>query len=182
MMKHSIKLLIITIILIFATAMPTYALEATYTTLGVPTNINSSFKTYMDYRCVTNIHSPQYKYIHKWGWSDGQGFMRANGERDLGIKDDYYMIALGSYYGTTIGTKYRITTDTGRVFYGVLADCKADIHTNWTNQYSFHNDIVEFIVDTYTLNPNVRRMGSANVYMPLNGSIAKIERIDFIER
>lgn len=181
-MKHSIKLLIITVALIFTTATSASALTATYTNLGVPTGINTSFKTYMDYRCITNTYSPQYKYIHKWGWSDYQGFMRANGERDLGITDDYYMIALGSYYGTTIGTKYRITTDTGRIFYGVLADCKANIHTNYTNQYSFHNDIVEFIVDTNRLNGNVMRMGSANVYMPLNGNIAKIERIDFVER
>ena len=40
---------------------------------------------------------------------------------------------------------------------------------------------IEFLVDTRYLNKTVRRMGSANVYMPLNGSITKIERIDFVE-
>lgn len=157
------------------------ALTATYTDLGVPTNVNTSFKTYMDYRTITATGSPQYKWIRRWGWCDGEGFMRANGERDLGITDDYYMIALGSYYGTTIGTKYRITTDAGRAFYGVLCDQKDDRHTNWTHQYAEKNDVVEFIVDTYCLNSNVKRMGSANCYMPLNGTIARIERIDFNE-
>ena len=133
----------------------------------------------MDYRCITNKNSAQYKFIKAWGWSDSNGFMRANGERDLGIKDDYYLIALGSYYGTTIGTKYKITTDTGNVFYGVLADCKDDSHTNNTHQYSYNNDVVEFIVDTKKLNKTVKVMGSANVYMPLNGRIASIERINF---
>ena len=156
----------------------TIIVEPTYTSLGIP-NIDSSFKTYMDYRCITNKNSTQYKFIKAWGWCDSNGFMRANGERDLGIKDDYYLIALGSYYGTTIGTKYKITTDTGNVFYGVLADCKDDRHTNNTHQYSYNNDVVEFIVDTKKLNKTVKVIGSVNVYMPLNGIIASIERINF---
>ena len=158
---------------------PKHVIDVTYTSLGVP-NINSSFKTWMDYRCVTDRRSPQYNYIHTWGWTDDQGFMRASGERDLGITDDYYMVALGSYYGSGIGTKYRITTTTGRVFYAVLCDQKANMHTNSTHQYASHNDIVEFIVNTSCLNRDVKSAGSANVYMPLNGPIASIERIDFI--
>lgn len=154
--------------------------QVEYINLGVP-NINSSFKTYMDYRAITNKNSLQYKFIKQWAWSDYEGFMRCNGEKDLGIEDNYYLIALGSYHGTEIGTKYRITLDTGRVFYGVLADCKADKHTNSTNQYGRNKDIVEFLVDTRRLNKSVRYHGTANVYMPLNGSVAKIERIDFVE-
>jgi hypothetical protein len=135
----------------------------------------------MDYRAITNTSSDQYKLIKQYGWRDWQGFMRVSGERDLGVNDDYYMIALGSYYGTKMGTKYRITTSTGQIFYGILADAKADCHTNSTNQYSFNDDVVEFLVDTRYLNSDVKRMGSANVYAPLNGTIAKIERMDFTE-
>ena len=155
------------------------AIQVKYTNLGVP-NINSSFKTYMDWRAITNTRSAQYKYIRNNAWCDWDGFMRAGADWEAGLNQDYYLIALGSYYGTTIGTKYRITTDTGNVFYGVLADCKADRHTNYTHQYAVRNkDVVEFIVDTRYLRKDVKRMGSANVYMPLNGKIAKIERIDF---
>lgn len=182
-MKLKLKMLfgaMLSLMIIVTVCISVTALSATYTDLGVP-NINSSFKTWMDYRCVTNTSSPQYKWIHAWGWSDSQGFMRANGEKDLGIMDDYYMIALGSYYGTQIGTKYRITTDAGNTFYGVLCDQKADYHTNSTHQYASNKDIVEFLVDSRKLNTDVKRMGSANVYMPLNGSITKIERIDFVE-
>lgn len=175
------KILFLLTAILLLTTTPTYALTPSYTSLGVPTNVNTSFKTFMDYRAITNKASAQYKYIKQWGWRDEQGFMRATGERDLGITDDYYLIALGSYYGTEIGTKYRITTDTGNVFYGILADQKDDKHTNSTNQYAANKDVVEFLVDTRYLNKSVRRMGSANVYMPLNGRIAKIERIDFIE-
>ena len=156
------------------------SIVVTYKILGVP-NINSSFKTYMDYRAITCKESPQYKYIKKWGWCDSNGFMRANGEKDLGIPEDYYMIALGSYYGTTIGTKYKITTDTGNIFYGVLCDQKDNKHTNSTHQYAGNNDVVEFIVDTKKLRSDVKKMGSANVYIPLNGKISSIEKIEFIE-
>ena len=105
--------------------------------------------------------------------------MRCNGEQDLGITDDYYMVALGSYYGTGIGTKYKIITDTGNVFYTVLCDQKADCDTDSTHRYSYNNDVVEFIVDTRSLNKTVKLFGSANVYMPLNGKIASVERIAF---
>ncbi len=156
------------------------AMTAAYTQLGVPP-IDSSFKTYMDYRCITNTESAQYAYLKRWGWSDYDGFMRCNGETDLGITDNYYMIAMGSYYGTGIGTKYRITTDTGNVFYGVLTDCKADCDTDYTHRYSYNNDVIEFIVDTNRLDKNVKLFGSANVYMPLNGKIASVERITFTQ-
>ncbi len=161
------------------TALSVTAQAATYTPMSVP-DINSSFKTYMDYRAVTNKASAQYKFIHTWGWSDYDGFMRCDGEQGLGITDNYYLVALGSYYGTEIGTKYRITTDTGRIFYVALADQKADRDTDETHRYSVKNkDVVEFLVDTRTLNRDVKRSGSANVYMPLNGKIATIEKIEF---
>lgn len=174
------KLLIIltTLFTVTVAGISASAISATYTEYSVP-DIDSSFKTYMDYRCVTNTGSPQYKYIQQWGWSDWDGFMRCDGERDLGITDDYYMVALGSYYGTEIGAKYKITTDTGNVFYAVLCDQKADCDTDCLHRYSYNNDVVEFIVDTHSLNETVKLFGSANVYMPLNGKIASVERITF---
>lgn len=181
MIMVSIGVVVIVLVILMNAIIGQAKMHVKYTSLGVP-NINSSFKTYMDYRAITNKNSAQYKFIHKWGWCDNQGFMRCGGERNLGIKDDYYLIALGSYYGTEIGTKYRITTNTGKVFYGALADCKSNRHTDSTNQYVPSNkNVVEFVVDTRKLNKNVKYHGSANVYMPLNGSVVKIERIDFAE-
>lgn len=171
---------IATLVISLAICTNVLALDVTYESMGVP-NIDSSFKTWMSYKAVTNTSSPQYKFIHTWGWSDSEGFMRCNGEADLGITSNYYLVAMGSYYGTKIGTKYRITLDTGKVFYAALADRKANKDTNSTHQYCPGNkDIVEFLVDTSKLNKNVKKMGSANVYMPLNGSVVKIERINFI--
>lgn len=128
---------------------------------------------------ITDTSSPQYRYVGRWGWSDYDGFMRCDGEKDLGIESDYYLIALGSYYGTEIGTKYRITTDTGNIFYGVLADQKDDSDTDGMHRYSYNDDVIEFLVDTRRLDKTVKLFGSANVYMPLNGKIANVERIGF---
>lgn len=169
------------IILIFAVSASVSAQTvAVYTSLGIPAGIDTSFKTYMDWRCITNKSSAQYKYIRNHAWIDSNGFMRANADRDAGINDDYYLIALGSYYGTTIGTKYRITTNSGNVFYGVLGDQKSDKHTNSTCQYAQNRDVVEMIVNTRSLHKKVKKMGSADVFGPLRGSIASIERIDFV--
>lgn len=178
MKKFKILICIAMSILTLSICSTVPASAVTYTSFGVP-NINTSFKTYMDYRTITNKASTQYQLIQEWAWADYEGFMRCNGERDLGVDDDYYLIALGSYYGSTIGTKYKITTDTGAMFYGILADQKDDRDTDSTNRYSYNNDVVEFLVDTRTLNKDVKVMGSANVYMPLNGSITEIEKIDF---
>lgn len=176
------------------------AMTVTYTQLGVPP-IDSSFKSYEDYGCITSKSSPQYRYLNDWCWVDYDGFVRCDAETDLGITSDYYAVAMGSYYGTGIGTKYRITTDTGRVFYAVLCDQKANCNTNGTNQYGTdNNDVLEFIVNTYVpdeeneklqlynstntdaiLDGYIQQAGSANVYMPLNGKIVSVERIAFVE-
>ena len=132
-MKKIIRLItiILTATLLGSTA---NAMTVTYTPLSVP-SINSSWKTWMPYTAVTNRASAQYKLRVNWGWTDNQGFRRVNGERDLGIVDDYYMVALGNYYGTTMGTKYRFTTDMGNVFYGILSDAKGYPEVNSTKQY-----------------------------------------------
>lgn len=190
-MKQIISI-ILSLMLICGLFVNAFALEAHYTSLGVP-NVNSSWKTWEDYGCITAKGSPQWHFLRDWCWIDYEGFVRCNGETELGITDNYYAVAMGSYYGTTIGTKYRVTLDTGRVIYCVLCDQKANIHTNGTNQYAKHNDILEFLVNTYEkedwkvpipgngllLNYYVKKHGNANVYMPLNGSVSKIERIDF---
>lgn len=186
---------------VFTASAQASAVTVAYTQLDVP-SINSSFKSYMDYGCITAVNSPQYHYLDKWCWVDYDGFVRCNAEAELGITSDYYAVAMGSYYGTEIGTKYKVTTDTDKVFYCVLVDCKDNSDTNYTNQYGTdNNDIFEFIVNTYRyeikengrgnkqylynsenvlLNTTVSQFGSANVYMPLNGSIVSIERISFI--
>lgn len=174
------KKLILSVFVIMMTLCGTaHAKHVSYISRDVPKH-NSSFKTYMDANALSKS-STQYKFIKKWGYIDSNGFYRCKAEADFGVTSDYYIVAMGSYYTRTVGDKFRITTDTGNVFYVTIGDFKADIHTNSKHQYTVMNkDIVECIVNTKTLLPEVRRMGTCNVFMPLNGSIVKIEKMNFI--
>lgn len=132
---------------------------------------DTSFHGYMDYACITDNNSLQYQLQLKC-WTDSQGIRR---------QGDDVCIALGSYYGTEIGTRYLITTDMGNSFTAVLADCKADIHTDYYNQYrdtgnGFKN-VVEFIVDTYALDPDVMSSGNIGTYSNYSGNIVSIQKL-----
>lgn len=156
-----------------------HAQHVDYISREVPTH-NSSFKTYMDANALSKS-SPQYRFISQYGYIDSNGFYRCASEPDFGVTDDYYLVAMGSYYTRTVGDKFRVTTDTGRVFYVAVADFKSDVHTDRKHQYTRRNgDVIECIVNTKTLLPEVRRMGTCNVFMPLNGSIVKVEKMNFI--
>lgn len=133
---------------------------------------DTSFHGYMDYVCITDTNSLQYQ-LQLNCWTDSQGIRR---------QGDDVCIALGSYYGTEIGTRYLITTDMGNSFTAVLADCKADIHTDYNNQYrdtgnGFKN-VVEFIVDTYALDPDVMSSGNIGTYSNYSGNIVSIQKIN----
>lgn len=138
---------------------------------NIPTG-DTSFHSYMDYACIMDINSLQYQ-LQLNCWTDSQGIRR---------QGDDVCIALGSYYGTEIGTRYLITTDMGNSFTAVLADCKADIHTDYNNQYrdtgnGFKN-VVEFIVDTYALDPDVMSSGNIGTYSNYSGNIVSIQKIN----
>lgn len=136
----------------------------------IPTG-DTSFHGYMDYACITDNNSLQYQ-LQLNCWTDSQGIRRQGND---------VCIALGSYYGTEIGTRYLITTDMGNSFTAVLADCKADIHTDYYNQYrdtgnGFKN-VVEFIVDTYALDPDVMGSGNIGTYSNYSGNIVSIQKV-----
>ena len=137
---------------------------------------NTSFFAYMDYNTITDTNSYQYQYQVNYCYTDDMG-LRRNQYGD-------YVIALGSYYGTEIGTRYSITLDNGTIFTAVLGDCKADMHTDAMNQYrsagynSEYQNVIEFIVDSNYLSSEVKSMGNIGAYNMFNCtgivSIAKI--------
>lgn len=132
---------------------------------------DTRFKSYMDYRTLTNHRSDQWHLQEK----------AETDENGLRVYDGCYMVALGSYYSTTIGDKFRITLDTGVSFDAVLGDMKADCHTDYCNQYFPMNNgqknVVEFIVDVHELNDKARVMGDISYINGFKGNVTKIERI-----
>lgn len=146
-----------------------------YIDMDVPSG-NTYFKSYMNYLCITNTDSLQYK-MQQTAYTDGDGLRR--------YKNGDYMIALGSYYGN-VGDRFRITLDSGRSIMCIMGDIKADAHTDVNNQYVLMDDdlknVVEFIVDTDTLDDFSRIMGDVSycdMYCTryLMGNISKIEKM-----
>jgi hypothetical protein len=135
--------------------------------MGLP-SVSGSTKTYAYYTAVTAKSSPQYKLLN----SD-----KCYTDEKTGIRmvDGYYCIALGSYYGSTIGTKYKITLSSGKSFKAILCDQKANRHTDSNNQYAVQNkDIVEFYVEKSKIPSNIR--GDYGTLEQFKGSIVSIEK------
>lgn len=149
--------------------------QATYNTSyeqGIHYNvpIGMNFYGYMDYSCVTDTNSAQYKFQQNC-WTDSQGLRRQCND---------YVVALGSYYSTTIGERFLVTLDTGITYTIVIGDCKADCDTNPTNQYTYagqYINIIEFIVDTPCLDYSISQSGDIGSYTNLKGNVKEIVKI-----
>ena len=123
------------------------------------------FKSYMDYRCITNRSSRQYKLQRKAVTNKSNGLRMIKGR---------YCIALGSYYTRKIGAKVDLVMGSGKVVKCITADMKSDRDT--VNNHRQHRDgsVAEFVVDTRKLSKKVRRMGDVSYTSPFKGRIKKI--------
>lgn len=131
----------------------------------LPINFGA-FKSYTDYRCLSRS-SAQWKLQE-------QAYTDENGLRKIG---DAYLVALGSYYGTTIGTRYTVTLSTGKQFNIILCDVKDDRHTNSTHQYTTVNGcVIEFYVETDKMPSRVRSFGSIGALEQFKGNVVSIEK------
>lgn len=137
--------------------------------MELPSNVGGSFKAYMDYRCISDTCSNQYKLQQK-------AYTDANGLRKVG---DDYCIALGTGFSKEIGTRFEITLSDGNTFTAILADVKSDRHTDVSNRYCLaNNSIIEFVVDTYALNSEIQLMGSVGAISSFDGSVKAVKRIE----
>ena len=133
----------------------------------VPTHLRD-FKSYTYYKKL-NRASGQWKKIQTIAYSD------ANGLRKV---DDYYCVAMGSYYTKTLGDLFKITTSTGNVFEVIITDFKSDRHTDVNHQYTLTNQcMVEFYVDYACFNPKAKRSGSISSIAGFEGKVVKVEYI-----
>jgi fibronectin type 3 domain-containing protein len=135
--------------------------------MGLP-SVSGKTKTYAYYTAVTVKSSPQYKLLNSEDCYTDE-------ETGIRMVDGCYCIALGSYYGSKIGTKYKITLSSGESFMAILCDQKANRHTDSKNQYAVRNsDVVEFYVEKGKIPKGVN--GDYGKLEQFKGSIAKIEK------
>ena len=137
--------------------------------MGLP-SVSGKTKTYAYYTAVTLRSSPQYRLLRS---------EKCTTDEKTGIRmyDGCYCVALGSYYGTKIGTKYRITFSNGNSINVVLCDQKANRHTDSRHQYAVNNsDIVEFYVQRNMIPKGIR--GDYGRLSQFSGRVVSIERFN----
>lgn len=136
--------------------------------MGLPA-VSGQCKTWANYQAVTMRSSPQYKLLNsKNCYTDPETGIR--------MVDDCYCVALGSYYGSTIGQKYLIKLSSGNEFKAILCDQKANRHTDANHQYAVNNkDIIEFYIDRRYKPSKVD--GSYGSLPQFSGSVVSIKKI-----
>lgn len=111
---------------------------------------NDSFKSYMDYRTLSDKTSLQYD-LQQQAYTDSLTGIRMVNNR--------YLIAVGSYYTTEIGVYLDVILKNGTVIQCILGDVKNDKHTDSTNRQNPNGSVIEFIVDVNILNSVVKQQG-----------------------
>ena len=137
---------------------------------GLPRDASGEFKSYMDYRTITNKSSLQWQ-LQQECWTDEDGLRRF---------EDYYVVALGTYYAESVGKKFIIHFESGVSINVIVGDIKDDRHTDESNRYiTFNGNIVEFIVDTHKLNRMSLLMGDVSYIegLDISGAVIKIDEI-----
>ncbi|MDD3039740.1 hypothetical protein [Bacteroides sp.] len=138
-----------------------------YIDYELPKATKGSFKTFMDYRTITDETSKQYA-LQRLATTDENGLRKFNNK---------YIVAMGTYYSHKVGKEFILTLDNSREISVIVGDIKQDIHTDTHNQYaSISGNIVEFIVDEDKLSNKVLRTGDVS-HLGLQGNITRIEEV-----
>lgn len=126
--------------------------ELLYTAYAAP--YTSGMKSYMPYsagdRSIFAQSSNQYK-LQELCNTGNYGIRQYNGR---------YCVAIGSYFGTAIGQYFDLILENGVSIPCIMADQKADCHTDDSNIITVANGcMTEFVVDSDNLNSDAKRMG-----------------------
>lgn len=109
------------------------------------------FKSFMDYRAITNNYSDQWKLQLK-------AYTNKDGIRCI---DGIPLIAIGTGWGHWVGDHVIIICENGNRFEAIVGDIKSDRHTDAANLTTVANGCrCEFIVDTPALNSTARLHGT----------------------
>lgn len=135
-----------------------------YTTKNSPAGF---FKSYMDYKYITDTSSPQYKMQRNKAYTDSKTGIRKVGNR--------FCVALGSGFANKIGTKVNIIMKSGKVIPCILADQKKNSETIAGHKmHSWDKSVAEFIVSSRRLDRRAKRMGDISYIPMFKGAIKNI--------
>lgn len=133
-------------------------------------DIDTSFKTFTDYKMVTDKTSKQYEIVQN-SYTDNKGMRRIKGTND-------FVVALGTYYTKDVGERFLITLESGVLLYVTVGDIKSDEHTENSNRYIRENgNVVEFYIDSSVTDKDVLKNGDISCYTMFSGNIVTIEKL-----
>lgn len=126
-----------------------------FTTYDVPET--SGYKSFMPYavngKSIFSSNSNQRKLQE----------LCVTGDYGIRMYNDRYCVAIGSAFGTYIGQYFDLILENGTVIPCVMADQKADCHTNSDNIVTSANGCIsEFIVDYDSLVSMAMKMGDVS--------------------
>lgn len=113
----------------------------------------SGFKSFMSYKTFGK-KSNQYK-LQQLATTDENGFRRVN---------DYYIIAIGSFFEAKVGQRVNLVLENGEVIKCVVGDEKAAKDTDPSNIFSRNNCMSEFVVDLKALENTVKSRGDVSFF------------------
>lgn len=121
-----------------------------YVSYDVPEN--SGFKSFMDYRMITDVSSKQYSLQQNYAKTGSYG---------IRMVSDRFCIALGSYFSADIGQWVDLVLKNGTVIQCIMSDLKDDADTDDANIITTANGCMsEFIVDTPELDSSAKLHGN----------------------
>ena len=110
----------------------------------------SGFKSYMPYTAITSKSSPQYKLQCK----------AYTGNYGIRMVDGHYCVAIGTGFNADVGIYFNLILENGTVIPCIVADIKADKHTDSNNMVTKASGcLTEFVIDSSKLNKSAKRMG-----------------------
>ena len=140
-----------------------------YQTYSTPYN---HIKSYMDWEAIKSRSSAQWRLQQK-AYTGEYGIRQVNGR---------FCVAVGSAYTTTVGQYLDLVLEDGTIITCILADCKADIHTNSDNTLTYDGSLAEFVVNTSSLSNTVRYTGDISTACDSwESTITEIRIYDIVE-
>ena len=97
--------------------------------------ITSGFKSYMPYTAITSKSSPQYK-LQQIAYTGTYGIRQY---------DNRYCVAIGTAFNADVGTYFDLILANGTVIPCIVADIKADKHTDSNNMVTIANGRISFV-------------------------------------
>jgi hypothetical protein len=137
-----------------------------YRLMELPSEADGQFKSYMDYRKITDRTSKQYA-LQQLCYTDKLGFRRFNGD---------YVVAVGTGYADRIGQELIVTLSSGVIFTAIVGDIKRNSDTDPTNRYIPSNgNIIEYIVDTLEMDYHTKIIGDISG-LDMFGAVVGLEK------